>query len=624
MSDAEEVKSRLDIVDVVGQYVPLKKAGRTFKAPCPFHQEKTPSFTVSPERQTWHCFGACGTGGDVISFVMKQEGIEFPDALRQLAERAGIKLTERRASPEQDRARQRLYDANDAAAAYFQELLHKDAGKAALVYVENRGIDDATAHDFGLGYSAASWEACLEHLRDLRFSDREIVQAGLAIEGERGLHDRFRNRLMFPVWDAKGRIIGFGARALDDAMPKYLNTAQTSLFDKSGTLYALHKAQEAIRSEGRAVVVEGYMDVIAAHQYGFRNVVAQMGTALTERQVQILKKAAEQIVLALDADAAGTDAAVRGHDVVRESDGESAPIVSWRGLVGYQNTAAVDLRVVILPEGQDPDDVLRAEGDAWQKLIDEARPVLEFRLDVAAKAHDLTDPRGRSALVQEYLPLLGAVADPVLRAHYLQRLSRVAQVSEDELRAMVARTPRSGYPSRRPEPQNATKSAAGNSREGFLLALLLQYPHLRAEASDLPEELIWEEEGRQILRAWRKNPEIELKEAVPIELMDYLERLILWKLPISSETQASDALRDCVKKLDQRRLQAEKQAIAAQIADLQDAEGSLESDIVGSLDSQRVLELQRLQARYDKIDWELELQKRRTDGREAVESLVDG
>lgn len=631
MSDIEEVKARLDIVDVVGQYVPLQKAGRTFKAPCPFHSEKTPSFVVSPDRQTWHCFGACGTGGDVISFVMKHDGLEFPEALRILAERAGVRLQERRVSEEQDRAKQRLFEANDAALVYFQKLLTTDAGKAALSYIERRAIDEATSRAFGLGFSLPGWDDCLNHLRGLRFTDREILTAGLAVQGDSGnLHDRFRNRLMFPVWDAKGRTIGFGARALDDSMPKYLNTAQTALFDKGGTLYALHKAQDAIRSEGRAVIVEGYMDVIAAHQHGFTNVVAQMGTALTERQVKILKKLTEQIVLALDADAAGTDAAVRGHDVVRDAAHEdgAVAVVGWRGLIGYQESNAVDLRVVVLPHGKDPDDFIRSEPEAWRSLIEEARPVLEFRLERAAASHDLTDPRGRSALVQEYMPLLTAVADPVVRAHYLQRLSRLAQVSEEELTALVVRQrgrPQTA-PGRPKAPAPAPKRRTLDTREGFLLALLLQYPHLRSEAGDFSPDSLWETESRQIYGEWLQHPDIEsIKSALEIELMDYLERLILWRLPVSSEKEASDALKDCIRRLNKRQLEAKQQATAAQIADLQETIGAhaisaaMLQNSVGSVSPE--LE-ERLQEDVQ-IGSELHRRERR-DGHEAVEVAVDG
>ncbi|HEY5638417.1 MAG TPA: DNA primase, partial [Dehalococcoidia bacterium] len=445
MNEIEDIKSRLDIAEVIGQYVQLQKAGRTLKAPCPFHAEKTPSFIVSPERQSWHCFGACSTGGDVISFVMKREGIEFPEALRMLAEKAGVQLKERRSTPEQDKARQRLYATNDAAADWYHSLLAGDAGRESRDYLQRRGLDSETIDAFKLGFSLDEWHAASDYLTKLGFSERELLGAGLLVEGERGAHDRFRGRLTFPIWDIKGRVIGFGARAMDDSQPKYLNTAQTPLFDKGGTLYALDRAQEAIRDESRAVVVEGYMDVIAAHQHGFRNVIAQMGTALTDRQVRALKRYTADVVLALDSDQAGTQAMIRGHDVVIEADNEGEqpiPVVNWRGLVTYQEAASVELRVAVLPEGKDPDDVIRADTEAWRALIAEARPVLDYRLEAAAAAVDLENPRGRSELARAFLPLLGAVTDPVVRAHYLQRLSRLSQTGEEELSALLTRPQR--------------------------------------------------------------------------------------------------------------------------------------------------------------------------------------
>jgi DNA primase len=629
MSEIEEVKARLDIADVVGQHVQLQKAGRTLKGLCPFHPEKTPSFIVSPDRQTWHCFGACATGGDVISFVMKHDGLDFGDALRLLAERTGVKLKERRVSEEQDRARKRLHDANEAAAEYFTRQLTTDAGRAAQSYIERRGIDEATSRAFRLGYSLAGWNDTIDHLRGRGFTDHEIVSAGLAIQGENGLHDRFRNRLMFPVWDAKGRMIGFGARALDDSMPKYLNTAQTALFDKGGTLYALNKAGDAIKREGRAVIVEGYMDVIAAHQFGFENVVAQMGTALTERQVRLVQRLAPQIVLALDADAAGTNAAVRGHDVVRQAGGEEAeaPAVSWRGLLGHQETTSVDLRVVVLPEGKDPDDFVRSNPDAWRTLIEDARPVLEFRLEVAAAAHDLTDPRGRSQLVQEYLPLLSAVGDPVIRAHYLQRLSRIAQVSEEELTSMVTRPSGRLEPQVRRPIQSVTRGTANvDQKEAFLVALLLRYPGLREQGMGVTAGLLWEAEARRVLELWQESESLEvLKTNVPVELTDYFERLILWKIPQYSEAVAADALADCVKRLNRRRLEAEQQAMTAQIAGLQEELGgaTITSAFAEGSIADVSPELQETLQHGEDIGNELHKRERK-DGREAVQSAVDG
>ncbi len=631
MNEVEEIKARLDIVDIVGQYVQLQKAGRTFKAPCPFHSERTPSFIVSPDRQSWHCFGACGTGGDIFSFVMRKEGLEFPDALRMLAERAGVRLQERHVSREQDRARERLYAVNQAACQHFRKLLAASpAGKQAYGYLERRGIDEATAERFGLGYSAPAWEALREHLATLGFSDHEMLSAGLLVEAEGRLHDRFRGRLMFAISDVKGRVIGFGARALDDSQPKYINTSQTALFDKGGLLYALDRAQQGIRREGRAVVVEGYMDAIAAHQHGFDNVVAQMGTALTERQVRLLKKLAGEIVLALDADAAGSQAMLRGHEVIREAlrgSEKTVPVVSWRGLVRYQEAASVNLRVAVLPDGQDPDDVIRAGPDLWRSLIEGARPILDYRLEAASAVHDLNDPRGRSSVVQEFLPLLSAVADPVVRAHYVQRLSRISLLGEEELSAMLAR----GIP--RPSAGVAVNPAAGASasrgdqREEFLLALLLRYPELRPQAIGLPEELLWESENRQILAAWKQGPELEaVKSAVPLELGPHLERLTFRTLPAFDAMEAVEALRDCTAKLKRRALEVEKQAITALLASRQEELGA--AALVGAAGSapaedESARELADLQIR----DMETGLKlhgKERSGGADAVGTTNDG
>jgi DNA primase len=623
LNEVEEVKARLDIVEVVGQSVPLKKAGRTFKAPCPFHPEKTPSFIVNPERQSWHCFGACGTGGDVISFVMKREGLEFPEALRMLAEHAGVQLRERRASPEQDRARERLYAANDAAGQWFRQLLAGDSqqAKEARAYLDKRGLDAATIEAFGLGVSLPEWHAAEEYLTKLGFTQRELLSAGLLLSGERGPHDRFRGRLMFPVWDAKGRVIGFGARALDDSQPKYLNTAQTPLFDKGGTLYAFDKAHETIKSEGRAVVVEGYMDVIAAHQYGFRNVVAQMGTALTDRQVRLLKRLTTDVVLALDADQAGTQAMIRGHDVVRavgETGETPTPVVNWRGLVTYQEAASVELRVAVLPEGKDPDDVVREDPEAWRTLTAEAKPVLDYRLDASAAAHDLANPRGRSELVREFLPLLGAVADPVVRAHYLQRLSRLAQTSEEELARMLARP--AGRTVVRPGSRPPALNVKNEPGEEFILALLLQYPALRDSGRRLNEDVFWDAQARQSFRIWQETDRSEdVKDAAPPELQGYLERLYIRRLPVADAREAVEALEDCIRKLHDRRLRAEKEATASQIAALQDEVGV--SGVLGSIEQESPVG--EVLVRDTEIGREIHRQGR-NDSQPAVETSING
>jgi DNA primase len=638
VSEVEEVKARLDIVDVIGQYLQLQKAGHSFKAPCPFHNERTPSFIVTPERQSWHCFGACGTGGDVITFVMKKEAMEFPEALKMLAERAGVKLHERRVSQQEDRRRQRLYAANDAAAEWYRHLLDNAvAARSAQEYLKRRGIDEATTQSFGLGFSPPAWEGLREHLRNAGFGDEELLRAGLVLQGESGLHDRFRGRLMFPIEDEKGRIAGFGARALDDTTPKYINTSQTAAFDKSGLLYALRRATGGIRREGCAVIVEGYMDVIAAHQHGFDNVVASMGTALTERQVRLLRRSSGEIVLALDADAAGRDAAIRGHDVVRDAlkeVGKAVPVVTWRGLAGYQQTAAVQLKVAVLPEGRDPDDVIRSAPEDWRALVEAAVPVMDFRLDALAAANDLSTPSGRSQLVQKFLPVLSAVTDPVVRAHYLQRLGRLAQTGERELSLMLAPSSwrRDGTTTAAQKPAVATRS--GDAREEFLLALLLQHPGLREDGLQTHDELLLSSESRVLLAAWKEmdsdcdaGADIEaVKNAVPVELQPYVERLFLRKMPEYDLKEARRALSDCVQRLQWRRLETEKQAMSSLLAEREAEVGAtlLAGAASGEqIDNERVLEAVSLQAQDMKTGLKLH-GRENIDGRDAAETREDG
>jgi DNA primase len=394
MSVIDEVKQRIDIVELVGQYVPLQQAGRNFKALCPFHNEKTPSFIVFPERQSWHCFGACASGGDIFTFLMKRENLEFGEALRLLAERAGVALGSP-SHPEEDARRQRLREANEAAAQYFhQALLGSSAGQVARDYLASRGLDGPAIEAFELGYAPSSWEALKEHLTGRGFSEEEVLAAGLLVEGERGPYDRFRARLMFPIRDHRGRVVGLGARALDESLPKYLNTPQTPIFDKGAILYGLDRAKEHIRRQELAVIVEGYMDAIAAHQHGLGNVVASMGTSLTERQVSLLKRYTRNLALALDADLAGSEATLRGVQVAADAlDKMEVPVPDWRGIIRHQEALAADIKVIPLPSGKDPDDVIRGDPRSWEQLVAQATPVLDHLFAAVTSKVDMSHPR---------------------------------------------------------------------------------------------------------------------------------------------------------------------------------------------------------------------------------------
>jgi len=566
MSVVDEVKQRLDIVDVVGQYVQLQKAGRNYKALCPFHAERTPSFFVSPERQSWHCFGACGTGGDILSFVMKRENLEFGEALRLLAERAGVTLAEQR--PEEEAERNRLREANDAAASFYHRaLLSSEAGQTAKHYLEERGQDLKTIQDFQLGYSPSGWDSLCQHLRERGYRDEELVAAGLAVEGERGLRDLFHQRIMFPITDMRGRVVGFGGRSLpiegqEEAQPKYLNTPQTAGFDKGSLLYALDKAKEEIRRQGLAVIVEGYTDAIAAHQHGFPNVVASMGTALSERQVRLLKRFSRDVVLALDADTAGQEATLRA--------------------VEYQDILGRDIRVVILPEGRDPDEVIRSDPENWPALLASAQPLLDYKFEAVSSALDLSQPRQRSQAVEELLPLLTAIGDRIVQAHYLQRLARLAQVRESDLHQMLLRQGRKrgrGREAAAPAEAMAAVRPLRDAREEYLLALLLRYPELQADGLALSPNLLWYSENRQLLQAWQRSPDLEeMRQAVAAELQEHLQRIAAMNVPPFDQQGAKDALYDCLRRLEQRDLEAIAQANSAALAarEAEDGPASIE------------------------------------------------
>jgi DNA primase len=441
---AAEVKSRLPVLDVVGETVQLKKAGTTYKGLCPFHQEKTPSFIVTPGRESWHCFG-CGEGGDIFSFVMRRDGLAFPEALRLLAARAGVEIDER--TSREDARRRRLHDVVESAIAFYHAVLVKSpAGERALAYLRERGFTDETIEWAGLGWAPPDWDALGRTLEKRRqIPTAELVEVGLATprKGGSGAYDRFRARVIFPIRDATGNATGLGGRVLkgadgaDPEGPKYLNSPATPLFDKSRTLYLLDRAKAQIRKTGTAVIVEGYTDALMAHQAGFTNVVASLGTALTPGQVALLiRYAAKKIVLAYDVDPAGEKAGTLG-------------VTSLEALTRQLAAAEADVeldevRVARLPEGKDPDEVVRESPDAWREAIRTALPIVEYLIDHHARGADLRTTGGRARFVDALLPTLRTVRNPVLRDGYLQRLRQVSGVEERVLLEALHRAPDGG------------------------------------------------------------------------------------------------------------------------------------------------------------------------------------
>jgi DNA primase len=430
-----EIKGRLPVADVVGETVQLKKAGTTLKGLCPFHGEKTPSFVVTPVRDTWHCFG-CGKHGDIFTFVMERDGLAFPEALAQLAGRAGVELDER--TKREDARNARLRDVMEAAIAFYHAVLLKSKpGEAALAYLRGRGFTDETIEKYQLGWAPDGWDSLVRQLASKRqVSAAELVEVGLASPRQRGggAYDRFRERVIFPIRDQNGHAVGLGGRILGkegtgedgtDRGPKYLNSPATPLFDKSRTLYLIDRAKSAVRKGGQAVIVEGYTDALMAHQAGFDNVVASLGTALTPQQVALLTRYAKRIALAYDVDAAGQKAGTFGATALEELIRQLAPDDSGVELD--------DVRVVSLPEGKDPDEVVRESPDAWREGVRIARPIVDHLIDVHARAHDLRTPGGQARFVDAVLPIIRNLPNPVLRDAYLQRVRQVSGVEERTL-----------------------------------------------------------------------------------------------------------------------------------------------------------------------------------------------
>jgi DNA primase len=448
VSVTEEIKSRLDIVDIVSDHVSLRKSGNSYSGFCPFHDNKrTPAFVVFPDSQSWHCFGACAEGGDLFSYVMKKNGWEFKEALAYLAQRAGVKLEERPRDPAQTAAESKLGDLLGAAADYFHQLLlYAPQAEAARQYVAGRALTAETIATFQLGYALDSWDACRNHFHMQGYSDDDLVEAGLLTENpDKGTrYDRFRSRLMFPIRNLEGRVVGFGARTLErDGVPKYLNSPHTPLFDKSHLLYNLDQAKRHIREARQAVIVEGYMDVIQGWQAGFHNLVAQMGTALTEPQLSQLKRFTKRFIMALDADAAGAQATLRSLQVAREAlDRETDVRFDARGLIRHEGRLQADIRIVTLPAGQDPDNIIRENSALWPTLIEKAQPVVQYVIGVLTADLDMNDAKAKTAVAQQILPLISDIANPIERDHYRQQLARVLKVDERALRRLPVATRR--------------------------------------------------------------------------------------------------------------------------------------------------------------------------------------
>ncbi len=459
IDQVQDVKERIDIVSLVGTYVPLQKKGRHYQALCPFHEEKTPSFIVSPELQLFKCFG-CGKAGDVFTFLQEIEGMSFAEALQVLAEQASVTLIKRTKTP-QEQKQAVLIKLNELAADVFHHLLKSHAsGERARSYLEHRGLTPETIDRFKLGYAPERWDFLSEYLRKKGFSEREVTAAGLCVlKKEGGVYDRFRGRLMFPLVDTRGEIVGFSARALDkNQEPKYLNSPESLIFSKSKFLYGYHSARGEIKKTNCAVLVEGVMDVITPSQAGLTNFVAPLGTALTSSQLNLLSKLTSKLVFCFDSDNAGLEATKRGICLAQERN--------------------FDVLVVILQGSKDPDEALRLAPEKFKQQLEEALPVMDYYFHTAINQYNPASAQGKKRISEYLLPAIKSLASPVERSHYLRRLSEVLDVGEEVLVKSLESA------STLPVSEVVTERAeATTSLEEYIIALLLKAPLEMAQSA---------------------------------------------------------------------------------------------------------------------------------------------
>ena len=489
MSTTDEIKARIDLVDLVAEAgVKLRKTGRNYTGFCPFHANKhTPAFVVWPETGTWRCFGECNEGGDIFKFVMKKDGIDFKEALQKLADRAGVKIESfQREAPQQREAYEHLRNLlEDATLFYRNHLLnHKDV----LTYLhEKRELTDATIETFGLGYAPPGFDNALKHLAQRGYSEQDLLDAGLLSESDSGKRfDRFRHRIMIPIRDENGRMAGFGARIVDpNDVPKFLNSPETPIFTKGHLLYGLDRARKPIRTADQAVIVEGYLDVIAVHQAGYENVVSPMGTALTEDQLRLLKKFTRRIVLALDPDTAGQKAVLHGLDAARSAmDHEGEFGFDARGLLRNEARLQADLRVASMPDGLDPDELVARNREEWKTLIDNAKPIVTHVMETLAVGRDLKDPKVKNQIASQILPLIEDLPNAPERDTYRQQLARMLKVDERALTGAQAQGPRVKRPRIVKQknisewPSTSVTISSSQKVEEYIIAVLLRKPEL--------------------------------------------------------------------------------------------------------------------------------------------------
>ena len=481
-SPVEEIKSKLGVEEVVSSYLQLQRAGKNFKAKCPFHNEKTPSFIVNPERQIWHCFG-CGEGGDIFTFVMKIEGLEFRNALKLLAERAGVKLDN--VNYGNSGKKSRLFEIVEVSGKFYEECIKIKTGKKASEYLRSRGLSKNIIEKFQLGYAPESWDLLSKFLKNKNYKEDEIFSAGMTVKKDRGgYYDRFRGRIMFPINNISGQTAGFSSRVMpgdDESHAKYINTPETIIYNKSGILYGLDKAKIAIRENDLCILVEGNMDVIASFQAGVENTVAVSGTALTFEQLRIIKRYTDNIAFSFDTDSAGIKAVDKG--------------------VGMALQEGMNISVIMVPEGKDPADCVQSDPTLWKNAVKNPKQIMEFYFESVFTKYNASEVEGKKKIGEELLEIISKISNKIEQAHYLQVLSEKLNIDEKVLLENLKdmKKDQRNFQNRSEENIKEEKVQSRETQlQEKLLGFIVNYPNLFKESFSEIEDLFFDDKLKKI------------------------------------------------------------------------------------------------------------------------------
>ncbi len=567
----DEIKKKIDIVDLISSFTPLKRTGRNFKGLCPFHQERTPSFVVSSERQIWHCFGACQEGGDLIKFLMKWENITFIEALKELAEKAGVKLTKVNIEDKLWKKKERIIEINTLATDFFEFILYKTRfGRKAVDYLKNRSLDEKIVKKFQLGYSPLSWNSLLNFLRKKKYSEYEILDSGLLVKGERGnFYDRFRGRLIFPIKDARGNVIGFSGRTLEETVKeaKYINTPETLIYHKRESLFGINFAKQAAKKENNIFIVEGEFDVISPHKLGIENIVAIKGSALTREQLMVIKRFTSKITLALDSDTAGEEAIRKG---IEEAE-----------------NLEFGVSIVNFDFAKDPDEAIRHDPIKFKKAIKNSIPFYDFLIDLSQKKNSLEDPYGKKQIADEVVLFIEKIKNPIVQSHYIKKIASILDVSEASIVMLIRNIKRKRL--QRFTLPKQKKTASEMMREiviqKYLLSLIFQSDNPYELAKDIFKTFdiddfsvpAYQKICRLFFSFKEKHELFELKnfiEVLPAELRSMFDELYLF---------ASSEIEEKNEKIEKLVYEAKRYSLKRKISQLLTSETNDEEKIKDSL-----------------------------------------